>query len=102
MSSVPAVAPVSPAQPDRPGLVATFRKLWPYLWPHGRPDLQRRVFMAFGLLLVAKLVTMVTPFTFKWATDALVAVTGTGAQTGAEAASTAGSWLWRAPIVLVV
>jgi ATP-binding cassette subfamily B protein len=61
--------------PARPGLVATYRRLWPYLWPYGRPDLQRRVFLAFGLLIVAKFVTMVTPFTFKWATDALVAMT---------------------------
>jgi ATP-binding cassette subfamily B protein len=81
-------------------LAATWTKLWPYLWPHGRPDLQRRVFLAFGLLLVAKGVTMVTPFAFKWATDALVAVTG-GNQ-GAEAAATAGSWLWKAPILLTV
>jgi ATP-binding cassette subfamily B protein len=80
------------------GLAGTWTKLWPYLWPHGRPDLQRRVFLAFGLLLVAKGVTMVTPFAFKWATDALVAVTG-GNQ-GAEAAATAGSWLWKAPILL--
>jgi ATP-binding cassette subfamily B protein len=79
-------------------LPGTWTKLWPYLWPHGRPDLQRRVFLAFGLLLVAKGVTMVTPFAFKWATDALVAVTG-GNQ-GAEAAATAGSSLWKAPILL--
>ncbi|GJD46427.1 ATM1-type heavy metal exporter [Methylobacterium cerastii] len=65
-----------PAPEARPGLVATYRRLWPYLWPYGRPDLQRRVFLAFGLLLVAKLVTMVTPFTFKWITDALVAAVG--------------------------
>ena len=63
------------APSERPGLIATYRRLWPYLWPHGRPDLQRRVFLAFGLLMVAKVVTMVTPFTFKWATDALVAIT---------------------------
>ncbi|MDR7038285.1 ATP-binding cassette subfamily B protein [Methylobacterium sp. BE186] len=69
MSSEP--GPAAPT--ERPGLVATYRRLWPYLWPHGRPDLQRRVFLAFGLLLVAKVATMVTPFTFKWATDALVA-----------------------------
>ena len=66
------------APSERPGLVATYRRLWPYLWPHGRPDLQRRVFLAFGLLIVAKVVTMVTPFTFKWATDALVAMTSDG------------------------
>jgi ATP-binding cassette subfamily B protein len=81
-------------------LAATLQKLWPYLWPHGRPDLQRRVFLAFGLLLVAKGVTMVTPFAFKWATDALVAVTGTG--NPSTTADTAGSWLWRAPILLTV
>jgi ATP-binding cassette subfamily B protein len=81
-------------------LAATWKKLWPYLWPHGRKDLQRRVFLAFGLLLVAKGVTMVTPFAFKWATDALVAVTGSGSQ--GTAAETAGSWLWRAPILLTV
>jgi ATP-binding cassette subfamily B protein len=80
-------------------LAATWTKLWPYIWPHGRPDLQRRIFLAFGLLLVAKGVTMVTPFAFKWATDALVAVTGGGSQ-DVEAATTAGSWLWRAPILL--
>jgi ATP-binding cassette, subfamily B, heavy metal transporter len=42
---------------------------------------------------------MVTPFAFKWATDALVAATG-GAGQGAEAAATAGSWIWKAPILL--
>ncbi|GEO13513.1 ABCB family ABC transporter ATP-binding protein/permease [Microvirga aerophila] len=87
------------APKDR-GLAATITKLWPYLWPHGRPDLQRRVFLAFGLLLVAKAATMVTPFAFKWATDALVAVTGSG--TATEQAATAGSWIWRAPILLTM
>ena len=80
---------------ERPGLVGTYQRLWPYLWPHGRPDLQRRVFAAFGLLLVAKLVTMVTPFTFKWTTDALVAVTG-GAQEGGLPTG-----LWAAPMLLI-
>ena len=85
----------------RPGLVPVFRKLWPYLWPHGRPDLQSRVFMAFGLLLAAKLVTVAMPFTFKWATDALVAVTaGPGAPTSAAAIS--GHWLWGAPVLLTI
>src|SRR5918993_3944739 len=94
-----AVPATSAAAPKPNGLAATWTKLWPYIWPHGRPDLQRRIFLAFGLLLVAKGVTMVTPFAFKWATDALVAVTGGGSQ-DVEAATTAGSWLWRAPILL--
>jgi ABC-type transport system involved in Fe-S cluster assembly fused permease/ATPase subunit len=97
LTTAPAVTTV----PKRPGLFATFQKLWPYLWPQGRADLQRRVFLAFALLLIAKLVTVVTPFTFKWATDALVAIAG-GAQQGPEAAATAGSWLWRAPILLTI
>src|SRR5690349_12268947 len=96
-----AVPTTSAAAPKPNGLAATWTKLWPYLWPQGRPDLQRRVFLAFGLLLVAKGVTMVTPFAFKWATDALVAVTN-GATQPAEAAATSGSWLWKAPILLTI
>ena len=94
-----AVPTTSVAASKPNGLAAIWTKLWPYIWPHGRPDLQRRVFLAFGLLLVAKGVTMVTPFAFKWATDALVAATGSAGQ-GAEAAATAGSWIWKAPILL--
>ncbi len=78
----------------RPGLVPTLFKLWPYLWPNGRRDLQTRVFLAFGLLLVAKGVTMVTPFTFKWATDGLVAVSKAGTNAGVPAS------VWGAPLLL--
>ncbi|WP_210485711.1 ABCB family ABC transporter ATP-binding protein/permease [Microvirga antarctica] len=102
--SPPKAAPANPADAKpTPSLVATISKLWPYLWPHGRPDLQRRVFLAFGLLLIAKGVTMVTPFAFKWTTDALVAVTsGLRAGTTIEQAVTSGSWIWQAPILLTV
>ena len=88
MLFVPAPPPAGAPIHQRPGLTATFGRLWPYLWPNGRPDLQRRVFLAFGLLLVAKFVTVLTPFTFKWATDALVAAVGGGAN-GAERANAA-------------
>jgi ABC-type transport system involved in Fe-S cluster assembly fused permease/ATPase subunit len=99
--SPPKAAPAKPADAlNPPGLLATVTKLWPYLWPHGRPDLQRRVFLAFGLLIVAKAVTMVTPFAFKWTTDALVAVSGGGG--AATQAATSGDWLWRAPILLTI
>jgi ABC-type transport system involved in Fe-S cluster assembly fused permease/ATPase subunit len=104
MLFVPAPPPAGAPAVERPGLMATFQRLWPYLWPQGRPDLQQRVFLAFGLLLVAKLVTMLTPFTFKWATDALVAAVG-GASSGAEqanAAAIAGHWLWGAPVLLTI
>jgi ATP-binding cassette subfamily B protein len=95
-SHVPPPAPPG-APPASTGLRLTLQRLWPYLWPHGRPDLQRRIFLAFGLLVVAKLVTVGMPFTFKWATDALVAATGTG---GAGAVSA--HWLWGAPVLLTV
>jgi ATP-binding cassette, subfamily B, heavy metal transporter len=44
------------------------------MWPEARPDLKFRVLLAFVLLLGAKLSTIVMPFAFKYATDALVAV----------------------------
>ncbi len=56
---------------DKGQLLSTFRELWTYLWPRDRADLRLRIILASILLVVAKLVTMVVPFTFKWATDAL-------------------------------
>lgn len=53
------------------------------MWPSGRPDLKRRVLMAFVLLVGAKLATVALPFSFKWATDALVAVSEGRASVGA-------------------
>src|SRR3972149_2207286 len=58
----------------RASLFTTIRRLWPHMWPSSRADLKRRVLMAFGLLVAAKLVTIAVPFSFKWAVDALVAV----------------------------
>jgi ATP-binding cassette subfamily B protein len=52
------------------------RALYPYIWPHDRPDLKRTVVVSLVLVLAAKLVTVAMPYTFKWATDALVAAAG--------------------------
>jgi ATP-binding cassette subfamily B protein len=52
-------------------LLKTIRHLWPYLWPKGRPDLERRVAIVFALLFVSKFFNALTPYAFKWATDAL-------------------------------
>ncbi len=52
-------------------LIATIRHLWPYIWPKGRPDLERRVMLTFVLLVVGKVVNTVVPYAFKWAADAL-------------------------------
>ena len=51
---------------------ATLLNLWPYMWPGDRPDLKRRVGVALVVLVAAKVVTMLIPYTYKWATDALV------------------------------
>ena len=56
---------------DRGALLRTLVRLWPYIWPKERADLQRRVLWATLLLFAAKLATMAVPFTFKWAVDAL-------------------------------
>ncbi len=59
-----------------------FKGLLPYVWPEGRPDLRRNVVIAFGLLLVAKLVTVSVPIAFKMATDALTKLSGEAAAGG--------------------
>ena len=52
-------------------LITTILHLWPYIWPKGRPELERRVLYCFALLLTGKFVNALVPYTFKWATDAL-------------------------------
>ncbi len=71
----------------------TLRNLWPYMWPSGRADLKRRVLIATVFLVVAKLVLVLVPYFFKWATNAL---SGEGAPPSFLPAILAG------PIMLVV
>jgi len=70
-------------------------RLWPYLWPHDRADLRLRIYIAFALLLAAKIVTILMPYSFKWATDAL-----TGELGGAGVQVTAP--LWGGAVALTV
>ncbi|OLP58777.1 metal ABC transporter permease [Xaviernesmea oryzae] len=51
--------------------LGTLRNLWPYMWPSERPDLKMRVVWATAILLIAKIVLLLVPYFFKWATDAL-------------------------------
>jgi ATP-binding cassette subfamily B protein len=69
-------------KPD-PAQFRALEGLLPYVWPSDRPDLQRTVTLSFALMLAAKLVTVLMPFTFKWATDALVAASGGQVSSGA-------------------
>ena len=77
----------------RRGSLRALRGIFPYVWPSDRPDLKRTVIISLVLMLFAKLVTVAMPFTYKWATDALVAATGTQQPAGAS-----WSWLIGAPI----
>jgi ATP-binding cassette, subfamily B, heavy metal transporter len=61
-------------------LAPVLAELWPYIWPSARPDLRRRIFVALGLMILAKLATIAVPFAYKWATDALVATKKGGSQ----------------------
>ncbi len=82
---------------DRGALLATLKRLWPYIWPHERKDLQGRVAIATLLLLVAKVATLVVPFTFKWATDALV-----GQGSAPVATDSWIAWTLAAPVALTL
>lgn len=93
------VPPMKAAQPrrisaDQGALLGTLRSLWPYLWPADRGDLKLRILWAVGLLILAKLVTIVVPFTFKWTTDALVP--------GTEPKDIPWHWLAGAPVALAI
>jgi ABC-type transport system involved in Fe-S cluster assembly fused permease/ATPase subunit len=81
-------------QPREASLISTLRTLFPFFWPHDRPDLQRTIAVSLALILVAKFFTIMMPFTYKWATDALVAASG-----GKVDAGGAVPWLVGAPIL---
>jgi ATP-binding cassette subfamily B protein len=50
---------------------SVIRRVIPYLWPGESEAFRRRVLMALGFLVAAKLATVVTPFFFKYAVDTL-------------------------------
>ncbi len=70
------------------------RGLWPHVWPNDRPDLKRTVLWSLTLILIAKVVTVMVPYTLKWATDALVAAGG-----GKVLESESVGWLIGAPVL---
>ncbi len=70
------------------------RGLWPHVWPHDRPDLKRTVLWSLVLILIAKVVTVMVPYTLKWATDALVAAGG-----GKVLENESVGWLIGAPVL---
>ena len=57
----------------------TIRRVAPYLWPAGQSWVKRRVVLAIGMLVLAKLIAVGTPFFYKAAVDALAGDGQTGA-----------------------
>lgn len=78
MNSEPSSAKKSRVSADSGQTFATLKELWPYIWPSDRADLKVRVLVALAAMLLAKLLTVFVPYTYKWATDALVAPTEVG------------------------
>lgn len=56
---------------DEGSTLTTLANLWPFIWPSDRPDLKKRVLLAIFALIIAKFVTVLSPYFFAWATDAL-------------------------------
>ena len=50
----------------------TFFKLFSYVWPKDRGDIKSRIILALLVLVLAKVLTVLVPYTYKWATDAIV------------------------------
>ncbi|MEO1694973.1 MAG: ABC transporter transmembrane domain-containing protein, partial [Pseudomonadota bacterium] len=76
----------TPSDLARSDHLDVFRGLLPFVWPEGRPDLRRRVVIAFVILVIAKFVTVAVPIAFKEATDALTALSTADSQTRVTAA----------------
>ena len=49
----------------------TIKRVGPYLWPEGETWVKRRVVLSMIALVAAKLVSITTPFMYKFAVDAL-------------------------------
>jgi ATP-binding cassette subfamily B protein len=83
----------SPREEPKPnGHFSILRTLLPFVWPEDRPDLKRRVMLAGVVLVLAKLVTVATPFAYKRAVDWLTAAHGNDIVTA----------LSLAPVMLIV
>ena len=93
----PPIEPPPRVSAARGALMTTLVHLWPYIWPADRRDLKLRVLFAMALLLFAKLATVTVPFTFKWATDALV-----GHGTAPIAPDDWLVWVIAAPIAMTI
>jgi ABC-type transport system involved in Fe-S cluster assembly fused permease/ATPase subunit len=92
-SGNPSGTPLSaPATQENGTHFSILRTLLPFVWPKDRPDLRRRVVLAGIVLVLAKLVTVLTPFAYKHAVDWLTAADANTVQTA----------LTLVPVMLIV
>jgi ATP-binding cassette subfamily B protein len=82
---------------DRGSMIKSLTHLWPYIWPSDRVDLKMRVVFSFAILLAAKIITLIVPFTYKWAVDAL-----TGHGSAPVAPDNWFAWVIASPILLTL
>ena len=87
----------------------TLKHLNPFLWPKKRYDLQRRVIGAFLLLILGKLLTVLMPYCYKWATDSLIISSDmSGKQTSSlphwitDYIGSGSNGFWSLPIILTI
>ncbi|MCP5085715.1 MAG: ABC transporter ATP-binding protein/permease [Rhodobacteraceae bacterium] len=65
---------ITTAEIDRTSGWRTIRRVAPYLWPADMPSIKMRVVLAMCALILARLISVATPFFFKAAVDALAPV----------------------------
>jgi ABC-type transport system involved in Fe-S cluster assembly fused permease/ATPase subunit len=69
---------ISADMPEKPANHRqTMLRVLPYLWPDGQAWVKRRVVIALALLVLARAVSIITPWFYKLAVDALSHETGT-------------------------
>ena len=70
--ATPKGTPTEPtAREERASGLQVLRRVWPYVWPKTLPWIKARVALAIGMLVMAKVIALYTPFLYKGAVDAL-------------------------------
>src|SRR5579883_1057074 len=57
---------------ERSPLSMAWTHLWYYVWPRDQVALRRKIYWALAFLLLAKIVTVIIPYSFKWVTEAIM------------------------------
>lgn len=68
-------SPITEAEINRKSGMRTIRKVAPYLWPKDKPSVKVRVVLALIALVLARVISVATPFYYKAAVDALAPIT---------------------------